>query len=191
MAEINLLKTSTPTTSLWENLSGWLVKILALLVILVIGYYVFLFFKVKSLNKQITDVQDNIQSAKAAALSMPGREEFLTRQAQVKEFATLTGAHVYYSKLLPALAKVTLKSAYYTNLSLTTQGKVSLQVVVPSLEDLDKYLQVFDQPDVVKNFFNVHMSGFSKTQDSSGKVYVFNVQMDFNPGILSAAADSN
>jgi hypothetical protein len=184
MAEINLLKNPGTETSIWKNAAGWAVKFLVCLVAAVIGYYGYLFFKVKSVNNKITEIQNSIQQSKSESLTMKGREEFLTRQDQLKQFLTLSSSHLYFSKLLPVLAKVTLKTAYYSKVSVTPEGKMDMLVVVPTLEDLDKFLQVFDQPEVVKNFYNVHINGYNKSQDESGTVYTFNVQLDFNPGLL-------
>ena len=186
MAEINLLKTPGSDHSIWENASGWVVKILVVLALGVIGYYGYLFLKVKSTEKQIVEVTDSIVRSKTEALNMPGREEFMVRQAQAKEFTALSGSHVYFSKFLPALAKVTYKSAYYNNVNLTVQGKITMQVVVPTLAEVDKFLQVFDDPEISKNFFNVRLGGFTQVQDQTGPAYLFTIQMDYNPGILTA-----
>ncbi len=185
MAEINLLKNPSSGSNTWQTMASWVVKFLVLLVVAVIAYYVYLFFTLEKAKDEIVMVENSIVESKKAALNMPGREELLTRQLQLKEFTTLSGAHVYYSNLLPALAKVTLKTAYYTNISLNNQGKMSMQAVVPTLEELDKFLQVFNDPQVSSNFYNIRLGGFTKAQDQNGQVYTFNIQLDFNPAILA------
>jgi hypothetical protein len=186
MAEINLLKTPGSERNIFQDLSSWLVKILVVLALAVIGYYGYVFFKVKATTKEIGEIQQDIEKNKVEALSLPGRDEFLLRQSQLKDFAALTGAHIYYSKLIPALAKVTYKLANYSGINITTQGKISMQATVPSLADLDKFLQVFDDSEVSKNFYNVRVGGFSQIEVSEGKAYIFTVQMDYNPAILAA-----
>lgn len=185
MAEINLLKNPTSNHSPVQAISGIVVKLFAVLAVGIVVFYGYLILQVKSATKNIAQTEQDIITSKTAALAAPGREEFLSRQAQLKEFSNLVAAHAYYSKFLPAMAKVTLKSAYYSNITVGQQGKVTMNVVVPTLADLDKFLQVFNQPDINKDFQNVRLGGFSKTQDQSGLVYTFQVQMDFNPGILS------
>lgn len=185
MAEINLLKTPGVAQNPWQSISTWVVRVLAVGALVVLVYYVYLFIQVGSANKKITQVQTDISKGKAAALSQIGRDELLIRQEQLKDFTDLSSGHAYYSSLLPALAKITLKNAYYTSISVSSDGKLNMQVVVPSLGDLDKFLQVFNQPEVVKNFYNLRMAGFSKAGDQTGTVYNFSVQMDFNRAILT------
>lgn len=190
MAEINLLKTPSAGQSLMEKLPGIVIKLLAVLALAVLGYYGYLFVKVKSVNKQAGETQTAIAQSKNEALAMPGREEFLVRQAQLKEYGGLVASHDYISKLFPSLAKVTLKSAYYTSMNMTSDGKLTLTAMVPDLQSLDKFLQVFNQPEVSKNFNNVRTSGFSKQQTADGTAYTFQLLMDFNPALISAAANN-
>ncbi|MBL8029782.1 MAG: hypothetical protein JNN11_00875 [Candidatus Doudnabacteria bacterium] len=185
MAEINLLKNPSGNASTWQTAASVLVKVLVFLAVGVVAYYVFLYFKLESAKDEVVMVENNIVENKKAALNMPGREELLSRQLQLKEFAAVTAGHAYYSKFLPALAKVTLKNAYFTNISLNNQGKMSMQAVVPTLLDLDKFLQVFNDPLVSSNFYNVRLGGFTKAEDQNGPVYTFNIQLDFNPAILA------
>jgi hypothetical protein len=187
MAEINLLKVPTANQSSMESVWGIVAKILAAFVVVVVAYYGYLYFKIKSINEQITTAQAGIAKAKSDALNMPGRHQFLVRQSQLKEFLSLSGAHVYYSRLLPLLANVTLKTAHYSNFNVSGQGKLTLSVTVPDLKELDKYLQVFNNPEVNKNFYNVRLGGFSKSTTANGEAYNFQIEMDYNMSPLVGA----
>lgn len=184
MAEINLLKTPGGESGIISKIPGLFVKLLVLAALGVVSYYGFLYYKGGKLTKQITETETNIAQIKAESLSLEGRNELLTRQGQLKEFITLTQGHNYVSKLLPELSKTFLKSAYLTNFSMTGDGKITMSVVVPTLVDLDKFLQVYNHPQVSQNFNNVRVGSFGKIQGATQSMYRVEVQMSFNPAVL-------
>ena len=184
MAQINLLKQSGSSYNFWENFSGMLVKICLALLVLLAAYYGWLFWQSGQIDKQITNTQSAVASKNSEVYGMKDRDQALTRQQQVQALNSLIGSHIYWSQLFPVLASSTLKSAYYKSLKVDPQGSIELQVSLPSLEDLDKYMQVFDQPEYNKYFSNLRVSSFSQVQGKGQTSIDFSVKFDFNPGII-------
>ena len=185
MAQINLLKQTTVSQDLWQVLPSWAVKILAVAAIGVLGYYGYLFITIRSTEKTINQLRQDIVNTKNQALQEPMRDELITRQAQIKQLGALIGGHNYLSEIFAVLAESTLKTASFSDMKITPEGKLALSVTVPDLVELDKFLQVFDQPKFYANFSDVKMGGFRKAQSENGLSYKFDVSMRFNPAIIS------
>ena len=145
MAQINLLKQQDSSSNFGHFLPGFFVKALTLAVICLFVYYGWLYFKAKKLVNNINVSEKVISDSKTQAATMPGRDELLTRQAQLKELSDLISKHIYFSQLIPALAKVTLKTAVYTSLKTSGDGSLILSVALPDMNELDKFLQVFGE----------------------------------------------
>lgn len=188
MAQINLLKQKTTNEAFWSILPSIMAKLLGVGVVALIGYYIWLFITLGSIGKQIVSEQQAMVAAQQKASNVFNRNEVYTRQAQLQQLSGLIGKHFYWSNLFPALAKVTLKNASYGSLTATKEGSLTLSVKVPDLVSVDKFLQVFDQPDFSKNFNNLRLGAFRKLQNdpvtgqSSG--YQFDVLMNFNPEVI-------
>jgi len=160
--------------------------ILAALVI----YYAWLFFDSKSIDGKITQAQAQIASDQQKVTSIQGRDELLTRQLQIKNLQALIAAHVYWSQLFPELARVTLKTASYTTLKVGLSDDLTLGVTVPSLSDLDKYMQIFDLSQFNQNFSDIRINGFNKVQGVSSTAVQFQVSMTYNPSLIQYNAQS-
>lgn len=185
MAQINLLKQSSTAPNLWVIVPKILVRLLLVVLVGILGYYGWLYFASKSVDKTILNTQNQIRADQQAALSVPGRDEVLTRQAQIKAFDDLVSQHVYWSQLFPRLAKSTFNKATYLSLKVGgADGVVTLNVNVNSLEDLDRYLQVFDLPEVSKYFNNVRVGAYHKIQGKGMTSYGFEVNMNYNSSII-------
>ena len=184
MAQINLLKQTSNTGNFWSSGPKIFVRLFLLVLLALVGYYVWLYIDLSSTGNQITSEQNKINADQQAALSIPNRDELFTRQQQVKDLESLIGGHVYWSQFFPELAKVTLKNASYSNMSVSTAGDLTLSATVPTLEDLDKYMQVFDQPEFNKNFYDVRIAGFTKIQSKTSTAVQFSVRMKYNGGII-------
>ena len=122
---------------------------------------------------------------KQKALDMSGRKELLVRQQQLKSFNDLVASHLYWSQLLPHIAQATYNKATYSNLKVATNGDLSLSVNVPDLSDMDRYLQVFDLPQVNKYFKQVRIGTYHKVQGKNSTTISFEVMMQFDQGIIS------
>jgi len=184
MPQINLLKQKTSSQVFLDYFPPLMVKILAVAVLVLVGVYVWKYVQARDLAKQIVEEQQAVSDTTQKAGSVPNRNEIYTRQAQLAAYNQLLGKHVYWSAVLPALAKSTLKGASYSSISMTNEGTLTLTVTVPSLDSIDQYLQVFDQPEIYQNFYNLRIGAFRKIETAGGESYQFDAQLDFNPALL-------
>lgn len=193
MAQINLLKQSGGSRKSWQSLPKILARLALALLIAVAAYYVWLAVSYGQTDKAIQTAQQKIQADQQSALDLSQRNEVLTRQLQLKNLNDLISQHVYFSQLLPALADATLKTASYTSLQVNSDNSLTLAARVPTLGDLDKYLQVFDLPEFYKNFSNLRIGGFSKSKDpqTNGTSLTFEVKMDYSPKLIQYTNQSN
>ncbi len=190
MAQINLLKQKSVSQNAWETLPRVLVKVFFAIAICVLAYYGWTWIRIGKINKEIKNLSEQNAQNINTAMNLGKRNEVLARQAQLKELDGILSRHYYWSQFLPELAKVTLKTAAYSTLKADIQGGLSLSVTVNSLNDLDKYLQVFDQAKFNENFSDVRIGGFHKNIDSSGTTVKFDVRMNYNPSLLIYKPDS-
>lgn len=167
-----------------ESLPPILVKILAGVFVLVLGYWGWLYFSFGKNAKEINNLNGQITSLRTQALNMADRPELATRQLQLKEYSGLLDKQIYWSQLMPVLASSTLKTATYNSLKVSPEGTVSLNVSVPQVEELDKFLQVFDLPQYNKYFNNVRISSLSKVQTAAGTQIRFEVKFNYDPELI-------
>jgi hypothetical protein len=184
VAQINLLKQSSTASNTWDNLPKILARLLIFVLIILVGYYAWLVIDTQSIASKTTSTQAEINLDKQKALSTAGRGEVLTRQLQLKDFQDLLAQHLYWSQLMPVIADATLKKATYSSLKVDGEGLLTLAVNVPTLEDLDKYLQVFDLPQVNKYFSNVRISSYRKVQGPNSTGIAFEVNMNYNKSVI-------
>ena len=103
----------------------------------------------------------------------------------MKEFVALAGAHKYFSEIFLPIAKVTLKTAQFSTLKVSAGGNLSLTATVPSINDVDKFIQVFSLPQFYENFTNVRIGSLSRIQDEQGVSYRFEITMSYNPQLIT------
>jgi len=185
LAQINLLKQQKESTSdILQTVTSISVKVLAFALLAVVMYYGYLYFNARAKTKKISDIQATIAAEQKDLGDPAERSKLFTRQQQLQELMKLVSSHPYWSSLLPVLAKSTLNSANYMKIQALTDGTLSLSVTVPSNEDLDKYLQVFDLPQFYNNFYDIRIGSISKTQVGNTLMTQFDVTMKFNTAIL-------
>jgi len=185
VAEINLLKQNVPKSGYGNNLPSLLVKFLVVLGVGLVGYWGFLYFNSRKVANEVESTQTALEAAKAQAVNFKDRNEILTRQAQLKTLDSLITGHPYWSHLLPALAKVTLKTSSYSAIRANGDGNIILSVRVPSLQDLDKYLQVFDLQQFNQNFSDVRIGAFHEEPNGQTTNIRFDVKMKYNTTVLN------
>lgn len=186
MPQINLL-TSEETkrhTLPWEIILTVLVRLCFVAFLALIAYYGFLVYRTKSITQQTATTQDSIAQKQNELLTDQNRRELLVRQGQMHEAAALLAKHQYWSKFLPELARVTLKSSAYLAFSTTDKGTARFAVSVPSYTELDEFLQVFDLPDYYQNFSDVKVTSVSKYQIGDLSGLKFEVELKYNPQFL-------
>ena len=163
----------------------WVVRFLLLVILALVGYYVYLLYSIHGQNTTMTNTEQQIQADQQDLSKVSGRDELLTRQQQLKQLMSLVGGHAYWTRLFPALAQVTLNSANFLSIQTLPDGSLSMSGTVPSNEDLDKFLQVFDLPEFNKDFYDVKISSLGKAQVGNQLLVQFTVNMKYNPALLS------
>lgn len=187
MSEINLLKTTTATTTdVGSKVTRIAIRALLGILILVIGFYVFLFLAQWSTNKKIRIANEAVQQVQTEVMNNKARQEVVTRQGQVKAANDLIANHSYWSKLLPELARISLSSASYSSISADADGKLSLIVKVSSYSDLEKFMQIFDLPAYNQQFSNVKLVSVNKIQQDATIVLSAGIELTFDPNYLKA-----
>jgi hypothetical protein len=182
MSEINLLHTDSADSSGVNNglAATLLARLLLLLVILAIVFYAVLYFYNWQSNRTLTSVNSQIKSLQTEAVKNKDRNELVTRQEQLTKLETLIDKHLYWSYLLPELARVTLKSAHYTNITAKSDGKLQLSVSLPSYADVEKYMQIFDLPEYNQQFSNVRIVGIDTVQKETNIETLLRLELTFN-----------
>lgn len=186
MAEINLLGNENsidPASITAKSLRIVSTLLFAALLLVLLS---FAYFKFGSWNatRQIANAQEKTAMATAEVMGNPKRMEVITRQGQLKEANTLIARHMYWSYLLPEISRVTLNSAGYTRVSAGDDGKLELTVIVPTYQELEKYLQVYNLPEYHQQFSNVRVTSISKiNQDDQLKIQA-QIRLDFDPSFL-------
>jgi hypothetical protein len=192
VAQINLLKQNVSVGSqLQKDIPKFLVRLFLIILVGIIGYYGWLFFQAKSLDSQIAETNVKINSEQQSGLTEKNRNELMTRQQQLKSLNGLVASHSYWSQLFKPLADATLKNASYSNLQVSLDGGLSLSVAVPTLEDLDKYMQIFDLPQFNQNFSNVIIGGFTKVDSKNSTGVQFQAKMKFDPKLIQYKDPNN
>src|SRR3989344_4578422 len=125
MAQINLLRQTSSSSNFSDASPKIFARFLAIILALLVIYYIWLFISLKTTQNKILETQAKIDTDKQAALNIPRRDEFFTRQLQLKGLEGLVGNHVYWSQLLPELSRVTLKTASYKSLTAGPGAAVS------------------------------------------------------------------
>jgi hypothetical protein len=183
MAQINLLKQQNPYAFSGGTFSI-INKILILLIVLGVGFYIWSYFKLKNLNQQIISQQTEIANKKNEFSNTPRSDEVITRQAQLKEHDNLISSHVYWSQLLPEIAKITMKGVSYLSLQTDSKNTLSLSLEVANMLELDKFLQTLNSPLINKYFRDVKLGSISREQKDASEFLKVDVILSFNPTII-------
>ncbi len=185
MSEINLLHNDSDGGGAGGNfVATFVARLLLILLIVVLAAYAALYFYNWSAEKKLTKVKQQVQSLQTEALANTERNELVTRQEQLIELETLISKHVYWSYLLPELARVTLKSARYADIEAESTGELSLSVSLPTYADVEKYLQIFDLPEYNQQFSNVRVVGIDTIQKETSIETLLRLRLTFNPEFI-------
>ena len=184
MAQINLLKQNSKNSNIVDIFWSSIVKALVLVVLGIVVFYGTLYFKIKKTTENVSELEQSIQVANKDIGSVQGKEELVTRQAQLKELGIILSKHQYWSQFIPEIAKVTLKSANYVSLEAMSDGSLTLILVVPDMTELDKFLQVFDSPSLNKNFSDLRLGAIGTVQREGKIAYQVQVRIKYNTELL-------
>ena len=182
MPEINLLHTDSATSeSDYGVVARVVAKLLTFFLALVVLIFILLFGYNWYNNNQLGKVEAKIKAAEAAALKNEDRNELVTRQEQLGHLEKLIDSHVYWSYLLPEMARVTLKSAKYTEIEAKSDGTLNLVVNLPNYEEIEKYMQIFDLPEYNKQFSNVKIISINTVGNEGALVTQLRLELTFDP----------
>lgn len=190
LTEINLLKHSQPSFfqrfSPVAVLNRFLVAVLLGLVV----FWAWLFFQGRNAKGTINRLEDQTTKQQQELSQNQWRDEVVTRQAQIKALDDLITNHLYWSQLLSELAKVTLKSASYLSFQAESENnEINLAVSLPSMADLDKFLQAFDSTQLNRYFSDLKLGGVGKVASKGQNFIRVDIQLKFNPELLKYQAD--
>ncbi len=186
MAQINLLDTEQ-THGFRRNGYSWLSKGMLALLLLTALFYGYMYIRQGSLQKQINEAREKTAEAQSQATNNTDRDELITRQGQVAALNPLIDDHVYWSGLLPELARISLRQSNYVTISAAANGNLVMSVEMPTYADLDKFLQVFDLPEYNKQFKDVRVLSISKGAEEGAVSYIMRVQLAFNKDFIKHA----
>jgi hypothetical protein len=183
MADINLLGSEQKQTRSAVVLVTAVVWLLAALLIASLIGYVVVLVGIRNTNAQQVAKNQALEQAKDRIVQNQSRAELLTRQGQLRSLSSLLQNHLQWSKLLPALAEVTLKGAGYTNIEADTTGKLSVAVSLPSYAAVDQFLQIFDLPEN-QHFSSVKVLSITQIETETVPEIVVKLQLTFDPKFL-------
>ncbi len=184
MADINLLGVENQKSNFARTGVSLFVKLLVVVLILVVAYYIYLRVQISRTRSATASTLVKTQQIKADALADKARGEVVTRQGQLQSLDKLIKNHLYWSGLLPELARVTLKSSNYSSFGADGSGTLTLDVVVPTYADGEKYLQVFDLPQFNEQFSDVKVLSITKVQQDNTVQINLKIQLKFNPEFI-------
>lgn len=143
------------------------------------------------ITKEVGATQEAIIAKQKQILADPNRRQLLVRQGQLQAAGDLVDEHKYWSRLLPELARVTLKNASYISFSADTNNTARMSVTVPSYKDFDQFLQVFDLEDFSKHFSNVTVSSVGKYQQGDAQSVRFDIVLKYDSAFLKGSSAGN
>lgn len=185
MSEINLLQSRIEEGGVNSNpIIKIVAKLLMLLVVVAVGLYITLIISSWLTKKKLVDVNKKIQNVQSSAIANKDRIELVTRQEQLSELETLIKNHKYWSVLLPELARVTLKTAKYSEIDAQDDGKLELSIKLPNYEEIEKFLQIFDLPEYNQQFSNVRIISINRVLTESRVETELNLELTFNPEFI-------
>ena len=182
MSDINLLQSRIEEGGVNSSSFARIVaRILMLLVIAAVVVYIALLVNGWHTKNKLTELNNKIETVQASAIGNKDRIELVTRQEQLSELETLIDNHTYWSYLLPELTRVTLKTAKYTEIDAEDNGKLTLTANLPSYEEIEKFLQIFDLPEYNQQFSNVKIMGISRVVSETSVATQLRLELIFNP----------
>lgn len=192
MPQINLLgQENTHRNAALTRLPLYLVRFFVVLFIAVLLYWVYLYVRVKLVVNKVAVAQADIIRIQKETLADKDRRELLVRQGQLSTLDKLLKDQQYWSKFLPELARVTLKSASYLSFSAGKDGTARMSVTVPTYREFDEFLQVFDLPQFNSKFSNVTVSSIGKYQQGDTQSVRFDVTMQYDVNFLKSSDNSS
>jgi hypothetical protein len=164
--------------------------LLVVVFLLVLAWWGYLYFRTKSVTSEIATVQQRIITKQKQILADQNRKELLIRQGQLKAAETLLANHLKWSRLLPELARTSLRNASYLSFNADGKGGARMSVTVPDYKSFDQFLQAFDLPQYNEHFYKVTVSSVGKYQQGQTQAVRFEVAIEYDQNFLKADGEA-
>lgn len=192
MAQINLLgQESGSGESVAVKLPMYFVRILVVVFILLLGYWAFLFVQSKITKNSISELQGEIITKQKQLMESGQRKELVKRQGQLAAANSLINEHEYWTRVLPEIARVTLRSARYMSFNIDGTGQAKMVVNVPSYTEMDKFLQAISMDEFNDVFQSVTVTSINKVQQGETQLVRFEISVKYNKDFLKKSEESN
>ena len=189
MPQINLLgQDAQRSPAAFSKGPVYIVRLFSIIFLLILLGWGYLFFKVRADKNELERTEAQVEAVQKEILAMPTWREVIVRQGQIRAAEDLLAGQEIWSRLLPELARVTLKSASYISFSADANGVARMSVTVPSYKEFDQFLQVFDLPQFSSNFSRITVSSVGKYQQGDTQSVKFDIAAQYNSSFLKAAS---
>lgn len=187
MPEINLLKNeiknqrAIPLRLVGSKAIYAMLGLLGLELLIYIGLAIFNYSVKRGIAEN--EHQTTVIAAEIGQLDAD-RNQAISMQARLKNLAGLLVNHAEWTQVLAELEKYTLKKAVYTDMQVDeVKHTFSLTGVVSSYTEIGKFMLGLAQS---PNFSNITLKSSSQDESGTGG-FVFNVDVDFNPKLLTVS----
>lgn len=183
MPDINLLKGHKmpqgmqPAMTIPHGTGKAILIVLLILVVLELGLYGVLQVKKNNVESEIVQKEEEISQLKSAIDSQADEiNEAIAGQFTVATFSTLLESHIYWTKVLEEIGKVTLKTVSFKSLQ-AGSGEAEFLVTgsATNFSEVGKFLLGFETS---KNFKNVKLLSTNPGQTFGTVQFEVKVQMD-------------
>jgi len=185
MAEINLLGTDRQQQQKRKNFGSLITAIFVILLVLLFAFYGYLLLRGRQLGTDTTELQAQIAQAEQDIRNNSEKNQLFTRQAQLADLQKLLRDHLNWSRIVPELSRVTLRSTAYTDFSSEDDGTIVMTLDAPNFVELDKFLQVFDLPQYAQNVSDVRIRSISKAQEDDSLRLRAKIEFTYNKDSLT------
>lgn len=179
---VDLIPTAAKTRS-WKQISKLLLVALIGSVIIVGGFYGYLFFRAKSIEgqkntkiDQITDLEQQILNYESLNKDISGLGD------QIRYMHFLLSFHFYWSNFFDMLEKYTIPEVHYQGLSAGNSGALTLHAVADNFDSVAKQIKVLEQENAKEFVMATDVSGasYSESDDS----VTFDITLVLNPRLF-------
>lgn len=153
MQDINLLQSKLKDKSeTWDRRNNVIIVVFVIITLVVLAAGGFLYFLNQNAKKKTADLKTQNTSIQTKLDSSQGDlAEARGFQAQVQNIELLLNNHIYWTPVFDEIQKTVLKEAYYANMQATTDGKMHLEGITGSFEQVGKLILSLSTSPNLKN----------------------------------------
>ncbi|OGY79676.1 MAG: hypothetical protein A3B74_02795 [Candidatus Kerfeldbacteria bacterium RIFCSPHIGHO2_02_FULL_42_14] len=149
--DVNLVPSDLLATLAPQDKSRSLAGVIAGSVIVILLMYVGLIlydYQLRTKTLQVKDEIQNVDNQTKQYLNL--QEEALKLKKHIDATSELLEKHIYWTKFLTELEKVTLQDVYYESISGSTNGAFNLTAFAPSFQAIAEQVRAFEAADFVE-----------------------------------------